>query len=73
MDEDPSIDACFDYFRRKGSGVDVQWVKEQIYRSSCVPERCPQTLSLDEILDSLREDGEICAASTRESTRFHFL
>ncbi|CAM9096823.1 unnamed protein product [Ectocarpus sp. 12 AP-2014] len=57
MEEDASIDACFDYFRRAGSVVDVQWVKEQIYRTSCVPERCPPTRSLGEIL-SLRGDSD---------------
>ena len=49
MDEDASIDACFDYFRRKESMVDVQWVKEQIYRTSCIPDKCPATRSLFEI------------------------
>ncbi|CAM9337637.1 unnamed protein product [Ectocarpus sp. 8 AP-2014] len=49
MEEDPDIDDCFAYFRRKHSGVDVQWVKEQVYRTSCVPEKCPATRSLVEI------------------------
>ena len=49
MEEDPDIDDCFACFRRKDSLVDVQWVKEQIYRTSCVPEKCPATRSLNEI------------------------
>ena len=49
MEEDPDIDDCFAYFRRKESVVDAQWVKEQIYRTSCVPEKCPVTRSLVEI------------------------
>ncbi|CAM9287240.1 unnamed protein product [Ectocarpus sp. 13 AM-2016] len=59
MEEDPDIDDCFGYFRRKESVVDVQWVKEQIYRTSCVPEKCPATRSFVEIFVGLdREDGE---------------
>ncbi|AAK14549.1 EsV-1-131 [Ectocarpus siliculosus virus 1] len=63
MEEDPDIDGCFAYFRRKESVVDVQWVKEQIYRTSCVPERCPATRSLVEIflrlgLGAGGQDGE---------------
>ena len=62
MDEDPSIDACFDYFRRKGSIVDVQWVKEQIYRAPCIPDKCPETRSLFEIFSCRDEDvkKEVC-------------
>lgn len=71
MDEDLSIDACFDYFRRKDSRVDVLWVKEQIYRTSCVPEACPQTRSLVEIFgersdsddDGPLEEGEFAELS----------
>lgn len=83
MDEDTSIDACFDYFRRKGSMIDVLWVKEQVYRTSCVPERCPSTRSLCEILisgnrrgdreegdeDEEEEDGEIVVV---DDTKFRF-
>jgi len=61
MDEDITIDACFDYFRRKGSSIDVLWVKEQVYRTSCVPERCPPTRSLHEIFSACGgdEEGEV--------------
>ncbi|CAM9139164.1 unnamed protein product [Ectocarpus sp. 8 AP-2014] len=60
MEEDPVVDDCFNYFRRKQSLVDVQWVKEQIYRTSCVPENCPTTRSLVEIFSRCgREDGDI--------------
>ncbi|CAN0569192.1 unnamed protein product [Ectocarpus sp. 12 AP-2014] len=59
MEEDPDIDDCFRCFRRKQSVVDVQWVKEQIYRTSCVPEKCPATRSFVEIFVGLdREDDE---------------
>ena len=62
MEEDPDIDDCFTYFRREESVVDVQWVKEQIYRTSCVPEKCPATRSLVEIFSGLaREEGEVVA------------
>lgn len=78
MDEDTSIDACFDYFRRKESVVDVQWAKEQVYRSSCVPEKCPPTRSLVDILsrhhddDSEEcEDGEIGVIIEKAKFRFN--
>lgn len=58
MDEDLSMDACFDYFRRKDSKVDVLWVKEQIYRTSCVPETCPPTRSLVEIFRERSERSD---------------
>lgn len=58
MDEDTSADAWFDFFRRKESVADVLWVKEQVYQTSCVPEKCPSTRSWVEIF-SCREEGEV--------------
>ncbi|CAM9203430.1 unnamed protein product [Pylaiella littoralis] len=49
MDEDTALEACFDHFRRDPT-VGIQWVKEQVYRTSCVPEQCPDTRSLEDIL-----------------------
>lgn len=67
MEEDLSLDSCFDFFRRKESTVDPTWVKEQIYRTSCVPEKCPPTPSLRDILRR-RPDSE--PAKSRPSFRF---
>ncbi|CAM9108859.1 unnamed protein product [Ectocarpus sp. 12 AP-2014] len=73
MDEDASIDACFDYFRRKELTVDIQWVKEQIYRTSCVPENCPATPSLPEIFSRLdREEGEVEGEVATTAVVFRF-
>lgn len=76
MDEDTSIDSCFDYFRRKGSGVDVLWVKEQIYRTSCVPETCPPTRTLCDVLRGRRHDQEevagVAAVTSGTGANFRF-
>ena len=69
MDEDASIDACFDYFRRQGSMTDVLWVKEQVYRTSCVPERCPSTRSLCEIFSSGNLEEAVVVV---DDTKFRF-
>ena len=71
MEEDASIDACFDFFRRKESVVDVRWVKEQVYRTSCIPESCPVTRSLFEIFSRRpeEEEGEI---SLKKDVYFRF-
>ncbi|CAN0246124.1 unnamed protein product [Ectocarpus sp. 6 AP-2014] len=70
MEEDPDIDDCFAYFRRKDSLVDVQWVKEQIYRTSCVPEKFPATRSLVEIFLGLDRPCEETVVKNKVGFRF---
>ncbi len=50
--EEPSFDSIFDKFRNI-PGVDMLWVKENIYGTPCIPESCPDTLSIKELCGSL--------------------
>ena len=59
MDESPIHDPIFDIFR-KNTNVNMQWIKEQVYGSPCVPETCPSVDSFSSIVKRLRlEEGEI--------------
>lgn len=64
VQEEPSFFRIFDRFRGR-EGVDILWVKEQVYGSPCLPEECPSTRSMVELCDSLGdcslelEEGEI--------------
>ena len=51
--EEPSFDYIFDKFRNM-PGVDMLWVKEQVYGTPCIPESCPDTRSIKEVCGSLR-------------------
>jgi hypothetical protein len=55
--EDHSITRIFDVLRNQG--VDITWVKEQIHGTSCIPETCPRTRSLESIIYDHLEEGEI--------------
>ena len=58
--EEPLFDPLFDRFRGI-RGIDVLWVKEQVYGTPCVPESCPVTRSISEVFGSLEliEEGEV--------------
>ena len=70
--EEPSFDSIFDRFRNR-PGVDMLWVKENIYGTPCIPETCPEIRSITELCGSLSgeqlelEDGEL--AINREKKR----
>ena len=48
LQEEPAIGAIFNRFRGI-EGVDVLWVKEQVYGTPCLPEECPATRSIFEM------------------------
>ncbi len=52
VQEDQLFSAIFDRFRGGGNGVDVLWVKEQVYGTPCLPETCPETRTMDEVFSS---------------------
>lgn len=56
--EEPSFDSIFDKFRNI-PGVDILWVKEQIYGTPCIPESCPKTRSMVEVCGSLSGSSEL--------------
>ena len=64
--EDHRITRIFDVLRNQG--VDITWVKEQIHGTSCIPETCPRTRSLESIILNDLEEGEIRQSSKK--TRF---
>ena len=64
--EDHRITRIFDVLRNQG--VDITWVKEQIHGTSCIPETCPRTRSLESIILNDLEEGEIRQGSKK--TRF---
>lgn len=39
--ESPSHDRAFDFFRRT-AGINVDWIKLQVYGKDCVPEEFPK-------------------------------
>lgn len=50
-----SHERAFDYFRGK-VGVNVDWVKLQVYGKDCIPEEFPDEVkTLSMVLDSIRE------------------
>ena len=59
MEESSTLDPIFDVFRTNPS-LNLQWVKEQVYGSPCVPENCPRILPFLETVKSLElEEGEV--------------
>lgn len=59
--EEPSHGIIFDRFRNQ-PGMNILWIKENVYGTPCLPECCPVTRDIDEVLNSLGgglEDGEI--------------
>ena len=56
--EEPSFDSIFDKFRNI-PGVDMLWVKENIYGTPCIPESCPETRSIVEVCSSLSGSSEL--------------
>ena len=61
LTEEPSYEVIFDRFRYQ-PGMDILWIKENVYGTPCLPECCPVTRDIDEVLHSLMEvleDGEI--------------
>lgn len=61
--ESPEYFGIFEILRGK-RGVDIQWVKENVYGTQCLPEKCPRTRGLKEIILSILniealEEGEI--------------
>lgn len=61
--EDHRITRIFDVLRNQG--VDITWVKEQIHGTSCIPETCPRTRSLESIISDDLEEGEIIESSKK--------
>lgn len=65
--ECPQIDSLFDMVRGR-RGVDVDWVKFQVYGAQTVPETFPTDVpSLESIIDRLSpaEEGEIVCRVAR--------
>lgn len=60
--EDHSLTRIFDVLRTHE--VDITWVKNEIYGTSCIPETCPSTRNLDSLLLDGLEEGEIREPST---------
>jgi len=59
MEESTILDPIFDVFRTNPN-LNIQWVKEQVYGSPCIPENCPVIIPFLETVKSLElEDGEI--------------
>ena len=63
MDEDPSLTRIFDVLRTHD--IDITWVKNQVYGSSCIPESCPVTRDIDNLVVCDLEEGEIMEPATR--------
>lgn len=57
IQEDSSLSPIFNVFRNHN--VDVTWVKENIYGTPCIPETCPRTRNLNDIILNELEEGEI--------------
>ena len=57
IQEDASLSPIFNVFRK--NDIDVTWVKENIYGTPCIPETCPRTRNLDDIVGDDIEEGEI--------------
>jgi hypothetical protein len=63
--EDQSFSAIFDRFRGR-EGLDLLWVKEQVYGTPCLPESCPTTRTIGELRGSLlRDKPEFSARNSR--------
>lgn len=70
MQESIVNDPIFDIFRKQ-SHVNVQWVKEQVYGSPCIPEKCPCINSFLDTMKSLElEEGEIRDNTIQNKMKF---
>ena len=62
INEDHSLTRIFDVLRTHD--IDITWVKNQVYGTSCIPETCPSTRDLYNILVNDLEEGEIREPAT---------
>ena len=60
--EDHSLTHIFDVLRTHD--IDITWVKNQVYGTSCFPETCPSTRNLENLLLDDLEEGEIREPAT---------